>query len=155
MSLQDYATRKYDYLAFQKVDANKEAKLGLALYDEDTSGKICTGIQKLAQRWTMEFLTDLGSMPHLPNRGCEFLPLLRNGDLRTRNEIISVFSMASLTVSQNLQQEEYPGMPDDERLAEVELAYAEIQPGYLDLRVIIISRAGSSRAAILPIETLP
>lgn len=155
MSLQDYATRKYDFLAFQKVDATKEAQLGLALYDEDTSGKICTGIQKLAQRWALEFLTEQGSMTHLPNRGCAFVTLVRQGRLRSKADLTSAFAAANLTVEQSLKNEEYVGMSDDERLQSAELAQLFIQPGYIELRVIIVSRAGGSRAAILPIETLP
>ena len=155
MSLQDYANRKYDYLAFQKVDINKEAQLGLALYDEDTSGKICTGIQKLAQRWALEFLTEQGSMLHLPQRGCEFMTLVRFGRLRNRSDVASAFVAANLTVARNMQLEEYPNMLDDERLGAAELANVSIQPGFIDLRVIIVSRAGNSRAIIVPVETLP
>lgn len=155
MSLQDYANRKYDYLAFQNVDVSRETKLGLALYDEDTSGKICTGIQKLAQRWALEFLTELGSMVHRPDRGCEFMTLVRFGRLRNRADVSSAFVAANLTVARNLQLEEYPNMPDDERFEAAELANVSIQPSFIDLRVIIVSRAGNSRAVILPVETLP
>jgi hypothetical protein len=69
MALIDYARRKYDFLSLQNVNTARETKLGLALYSEDTAGKLCVGIQKLAQRWLLEFLTEIGSMPGLPTRG--------------------------------------------------------------------------------------
>ena len=155
MSLQDYANRKYDFLVFKNVDLSKEAQLGLALYDEDTNGKICTGIQKLAQRWAMEFLTEQGSMPHKPERGCGFMTWLRFGRLQNRTDAVSAFVAANMTIANNLTLEEYAGMPDDERFESAELSNLAILPGYMELRVIIVSRAGVSRLAILPIETLP
>lgn len=155
MSLQDYKNRKYDYLAFQNVDASKEARLGLALYDEDTSGQICTGIQKLAQRWALEFMTERGSMTHLPKRGCEFLTLVRQGRFRSTADITSAFAAVGLIIEQNLKNEEYADMPDDERFESAELAQALIQPGFVELRVLVISRAGEARPIIMPIATLP
>lgn len=154
MSLQDYATRKYDALAFQPVDGLKN-EIGLALYSEDTSGRITTGIQKLAQRWALEFLTEKGSMPFLPERGNAFMVFVRRGRLRTQIDVISTFVTAGLQISRNLRAEEYAGMPDDERFDSAELLNVEILPGYINIRVMIMSRAGISRAVVLPIETLP
>jgi len=155
MSLVDYANRKYDFLAFQNVNTLRESKLGLVLYAEDNSGKICVGIQKLAQRWTLEFLTELGSMPGLPDRGCAFLTLVRNGRLRTQLAVTQAFLDAALRIRVVLKDEEYDGMPDDERLDDVELESVAVLPGYISLRVMITSLAGDERAVIMPITTLP
>jgi hypothetical protein len=73
MALSDYINRKYDYLALQNTVGPGERKLGLELFNENTSGKITTGVQKLAQRWLLEFLTETGSIPALPDRGCLFM----------------------------------------------------------------------------------
>jgi len=154
MSLAEYANRKYDYLAFQGVKALGEARLGLALYAEDTSGQICVGIQKLAQRWALEFLTELGSMPGLPTRGSDFMTQVRQGSLRNEVDVVAAFGAASLYVERNLRNEEYENMPSDEQFDEAELTSVQFLPGYMNLRVMIYSRAGESRAAILPIETL-
>lgn len=155
MSLKTFANRKYDYLAFQPVDNRTDGLQDLALYDERTSGKICTGAQKLAQRWVLEFLTERGSMPYLPQRGCDFMRQLRRGRLRSQADIISEFVSADLAISQNLRGEEYEGMPDEERFERAILANVILQPGYADLRVIIVSRARETRTITLPIETLP
>lgn len=155
MSLTDYAGRKYDYLAFRNVRATGEARLGMALYDGDTSGQICVGIQKLAQRWALEFLTEVGSMPGLPLRGCAFMALVRTGVLRTQADVIAAFNTEDLYITRNLRNEEYEGMPDDERFADAALTSVAILPGYMNLHVMITSRAGDARAVILPVETLP
>ncbi len=155
MALADYANRKYDYLAFRNVAALGDQQLGLALYDGDTSGQICVGIQKLAQRWALEFLTERGSMPGLPARGCAFMTLVRRGVLRTQADVISAFNTEDLYITRNLRNEEYDGMPLDEQFADAELTSVAILPGYMNLHVMITSRAGAARAVILPVETLP
>lgn len=155
MPLKDFVNRKYDYLAFQPVADRRDGLKDLALFDERTSGKICTGAQKLAQRWALEFLTERGSMPYLPERGCDFMTQIRQGRVRTQNDIIANFTSASLAITRNLRQEEYEGMPDDERFDRALLVNVILHPGYADLRVIIVSRAGITRTVIFPVETLP
>lgn len=155
MSLQDFATRKYDVLAFQKIDGSTSSQVGMALYDEDQSGRICTGIQKLSQRWALEFLTEVGTMTYKSERGCDFMTLVRQGRLRTQADVIAAFNSAALLVDRNLRNEETDAMPNDERFDAAELMAAAVVSGYLYLRVMIMSRAGDGRAVILPIETLP
>jgi len=155
MSLADYAGRKYDYLAFRNVSAIGAKQLGLALYDEDTSGQICVGIQKLAQRWALEFLTEVGSMPAAPTRGSDFMTLVRQGVLRTQSDVLAAFAATNLFITRSLRNEEYANMPDDERFDEAELTSVQILPGYMNLSVMITSRAGDARAVIIPVETLP
>ena len=155
MSLQDYANRKYDALAFQAVDASTNGQMGMALYAEDNQGRICTGIQKLAQRWALEFLTETGSMPYKPNRGCQFMTLARQGRFRSQVDVIAAFNDAVLAISRNLQLEEPADMPLDERFANAELLAVGVFVGYADLRVMIVSRAGDARAVVIPVATLP
>lgn len=155
MAIADYAQRKYDLLGLQVSRTDLPSRVSLALYSEDSAGKICVGIQKLAQRWALEFLTELGSMPGLPTRGSDFMLRVRRGELRTQLDVIQSFNDAALRIRSTLQNEEYPDMPDDERLDDAELMSVAISPGYLNLRVMINSLAGTGRALILPIETLP
>lgn len=155
MAIADYAQRKYDFLGLQVARTDLASQVSLALYSEDSSGKICVGIQKLAQRWALEFLTERGSMPGLPERGSDFMLRVRRGELRTQLDVVQSFNDAALRIRSTLQNEEYVGMPTDERLDDAELMSAAIAPGYLNLRVMINSVAGTGRALILPIETLP
>jgi len=155
MSLQDYATRKYDYLALRNVDTTEKAKLGLELFTQEDSGQICTGIQKLAQRWLLEFLTETGSILAAPDRGCDFMIGVRQGRLRTVLNVRTTFSAADLDIRRNLRNEEYADMPDDERFGSAELTSATILAGFMRLDVKINSVAGTSRAIIVPVATLP
>lgn len=155
MSLADFANRKYDLLALQNANPAKETKLGLVLYDTDNSGRACVGIQKLAQRWALEFLTAKGSMPGLPDRGSSFMVLLNQNQLRTQLDVTQSFNASNLRLRVTLQEEEYDSMPDDERFEDAELVSVSILPGYLSLRVLITSRAGDARELILPVSTLP
>jgi len=155
MSLQDYAQRKYDYLGLRDGSPVKETRLGLELFNKTTSGQICTGVQKLAQRWLLEFMTETGSMPGLPDRGCDFMRYVRQGRLRTQLEVQALFSSAELDIHRNLQREEYDGMPDDERISSAELLSTAILPGYLQIRVKINNKQGDTREVIVPVETLP
>ena len=155
MSLADYATRKYDFLAFQNPDPRKERQLDMQLFSADTSGQLCVGAQKLAQRWTLEFLTEIGSMPGRPTRGCNFMTLVRQGRTRTRLDAVQSFYAAAIRIRTTLQGEEYNGMPTDERLDDVTLVDITFLPGYLNLKVNVRSLAGTARPLILPIETLP
>lgn len=155
MSLQDYAKRKYDYLAFRNVKKLGEAKLGLELFNKNDNGQICTGIQKLSQRWALEFLTEEGSMPGKPNRGADFMTIVRQGRLQSTPEIYGYFATASLTIKRNLRDEEYADMPADEKFSDATLLSVSFLPGYLSLSVLITSMAGDEREIILPIATLP
>lgn len=155
MSLQDYANRKYDYLSFRGVKPRGNAKIGLALYDDSSVGQICVGVQKLAQRWALEFLTEAGSMSGLPDRGCGFMIAVRRSALRSTLDVNTEFLASNLVIERNLKNEEYENMPDDERFLSADLTGLTFYPGYLELHVTVNSRAGTSRAVILPVDTLP
>ncbi|WP_353208386.1 hypothetical protein [Sphingorhabdus sp.] len=155
MSLQDYATRKYDYLALRNVDTTAKAQLGLELFTQVDNGQICVGVQKLAQRWLLEFLTETGSLLAAPDRGCDFMVAVRQGRLRNVLNVRTTFSAADLDIRRNLTNEEYEGMPADERFGSVELTNETILAGFMRLDVKINSAAGTSRAIIVPIATLP
>lgn len=155
MSISAYANRKYDYLGLQNVKPQGEALLGLELFTPTNSGQICTGVQKLAQRWALEFLTEEGSMPGLPERGNEFMRLVRQGRIRSAPEVRGFFATSALRIDRNLRNEEYENMPADERFASAELLGVSFLPGYLSLTVEVVSRAGSARQVILPISVLP
>lgn len=155
MGLQDYAGRKYDYLAFRNVAPTGNRRLEMLLYDDNSSGQVAVGVQKLAQRWALEFFTEEGSMPGLPNRGSTFMTKVRQGRLRTQADAVTAFNTAGLYITRNLVNEEYEGMPDDERFLSADLLSISFLPGFMQLHVMITSRAEDSRSIILPIDTLP
>lgn len=167
MPLSDYANRKYDYLALRNVNTKKKTRLGLELFTATDRGAVCVGPQKLAQRWLLEFMTEIGSMPGKPTRGCNFMRAARTGKFLTKLHVETEFSFSAVVVRRNLINEEYDTMPDDERFLSAELLSSVIVPDntvglktatsatYLQLTVKINSRAGSSRQVVVPIEILP
>lgn len=152
--MSDYTNRVYDYLALQ-VDVLNGGPVELALFNEKNLGQICVGAQKLAQRWLLEFMTELGSMPGLPTRGTNFMTVVRRGTIRTTAAIIAQFNFSAYTAKINLQNEETDAWPPDERFLGAELNSVIFAPGSAKLYVSIYSRAGNNRQIILPITTLP
>lgn len=150
-----YANRKYDFLALQNVGLNGDRQLSLALFSSESAGQVTAGVQKLAQRWLLEFMTELGSMPGLPGRGTEFMTMVRSGIIRTSAAMITQFNFAAHTAKINLAREENDTWPDDERIGAAELQSLAFEPGYAKLYVIVYSRAGNAREVLLPVSTLP
>ena len=149
------ANRAVDFLAAQNVQATGDNQLELALFSPTSSGYICAGVQKLAQRWLIEFMTEIGSMPGLPTRGTNFMTLVRYGRVRTAAAMALNFNFAAATARTNLANEENNNWPDDERIAGVALQSLEFSPGSAKLYVIVYSRAGTAREVLLPVATLP
>jgi hypothetical protein len=167
MALADYVGRTYDYLALRNTAATGERKIALELFDATTSGQITTGIQKLAQRWLLEFLTERGTMIGRPDRGCEFMRLARQGRFRLPIDVRAAFSAADAVIRVNLALEETDATPNDERFASAELLNVGLLPSsavtqqsgtsavFLTLGVRIVSLAGDTRNVVVPIEILP
>jgi hypothetical protein len=155
-SVKDYVGRKIDILAFQGAEVGKETQLSMVLAAEGEGGLITTGIQKLAQRFLLEFLTELGSLPYDTGRGTSFMTELRLGRIRTTIEAEQEFFLATDLARINLVNEEPADMPDDEKFAAVVLqdpGGLVIAGDKLTLRMILTSVAGDSRPIILPLRT--
>ncbi len=154
-TIADYLDRKFDILAFKPNKANTPTSQELAADNE--SGLICTGVQKLAQRWTLEFLTPVGTIPYKTSRGCFFIQNIISGNIRTDVDVIAFFSSASSEVARNLLSEESTETDSpDERYASASLDSFSIgSDGKLTLNVTITSQAGSIRSIILPIAVAP
>lgn len=148
----DYVDRRIDVLALRGAQAFGEVQLSQTLFDEQSAGEICTGTQKLAQRFVLELLTEEGSMRFLPERGCRFMTDIRFGRLHTEQDVETSFLFSLVNVTRNLQNEETDEMEDDERFASATLLAIAILPGFLSLSVQVTSLAGTSRKVILPLS---
>ena len=153
MAITDYIGRQYDYLALRTNSGG--GQVGLELFNAQTAGEICVGIQKLSQRWALEFLTIRGSLPFLPTRGSDFMATARAGSINSALSAFTAFAQASIGVAQNLRNEETDDMPPDERYGDAELLSVSFLPGYLNMTIGISSLSGATRKLILPIATLP
>ena len=148
-----YLGRQYDVLALRGAVAAGSVELTQSLFDGAVDGEICVGIQKLAQRWILEFLTENGSMRFQPDRGCRFVTDLKTGRLRTIADVVTSFGFSAFTITNNLQLEETDEMPDDERFDRAELVETTISGDTVSLRVRVVSLAEDVREVILPIST--
>lgn len=147
--------RVYDVLAFQGAKRIGEVRLEQILFDEVAAGMLCTGIQKLAQRFVLELLTEQGSMFYLPDRGTQFMTQFRQGYLRNETDVFIAFNIALNDAELNLTAEELATDPDDERYASATLDSVTIAAGTVVLYVTLMSRAGTIRKVILPVATTP
>ena len=153
MALSDYQGRVVDVMAFQGADPFGKFSLDPALISSTSGGFLCTGIQKLAQRWILEFLTEKGSLRYLPLRGCTFLTAARAGNLTTELDVFQAFLLSKNAMENNLFNEETGLEPADERYNSCSLNSVVISQDTVTLNFTIVSRAGSSRKIIIPIDT--
>lgn len=154
----DYTGRKVDILAFNGSFSDKQFELEQSIYNKtQTSGLVCAGVQKLAQRWVIEFLTPLGTIPYLPTRGSSFLNDVRSGKLRTELDATVSFNYARDQVADNLRLEDNSDTyPEDEKYAGAELLSVNVVQGSkITLSVQINSIAGSARVFVVPVAVVP
>jgi len=150
-TIADYQGRKFDIMAFQPKPS--ETKFEQALTSYDSGGLICVGIQKLAQRWVLEFLTPVGSMPYIPGRGTSFMRKIRYNGNSTNIDIVAFFGTAAEEIRINFLKEDRLIDPDDERYSSASLDGFSINADKkLVLNVSILSVAGTARKVIIPIS---
>ncbi len=147
----DYAGRTVDISVFRAPGDAENADLTMSLFGDD-GGQVCTGIQKLAQRWVLEFFTVPGSMPYEPDRGARLVQKARGGSLLTELDVFQQFNLDYDNIQRGLVNEEGDSDPADERYAGSSLDSVTIGGDYLTLGVSIYSRAGSARPVILPVS---
>lgn len=150
-TIADYQGRTFDILAFQP--ASNTTELSQSLVSSSNGGLICTGVQKLAQRWVLEFLTPTGSIPYKPSRGSSFLINVRAGNVQNNVDVVAYFSAAEAELATNLKNEDKVTDPTDERYDTATLdGFSLTDDGKLILEVTVLSVAGTSRNVILPIS---
>lgn len=154
-SVSDYLGRRVDVLAFPGARAAGAAPLGQDVLLD--GGRLCVGVQKLAQRWLLEFLTGRGTMRYAPDRGTDFVAELRAGGLRTEADVQAAFLTARLAAGKRLRAEDAADDgPDDEKYADAALLSVAVRPDRtLVLGVEVTSLAGTSRKVILPLTVGP
>lgn len=148
----DYQGRTIDVLAYDGATPAGEVLLEQVMAQPGESGKIATGMQKLAQRFILELFTETGSMLYFPERGTLFLTEARRGLFRTQADVFASFARALVDIQRNLQLEEADTDPPDERYQTARILDVTFIDGVASVRVFITSRAGSARQVILPIN---
>lgn len=151
MDITQYIGRTVDVLAYRNGMPSGEVQLTADLADELDSGQIGTGIQKLAQRFLLELLTEKGSMIYLPTRGCDFMRQARLGSWQTVMDIMSSFSASLVDIKENLITEQSSSDPTDEQFSDAELVNVTLNAGSATIYVRVVSAAGTARTFITPI----
>jgi len=152
MAITDYIGRKIDILAYYTDETGiGETKLEQTMTPTGTGGVITTGIQKLSQRFTLELLTERGSMIYRPTRGCQFMREARLGYLRTPLDVMASFSASLTDIKRNLQLEESESDSSDERFASATVISVSLTGGNASVYVQVTSQAGSTRTVIAPL----
>ena len=147
----DYTGRQIDVLAFDGATPRGEVALQQTLAQPGEGGKITAGIQKLAQRFLLELLTEQGSMLYNPHRGSTFMTEVRLGLLRTQVDVYGSFARAVDQITDNLIGDESASDPLDERFASAAINSIAVAPGAAHIYVSLTSRDGTARPVILPI----
>ena len=151
----DYINRKFDLLALRGARPAGDTLLDQTLIGADAAGEVCTGVQKLAQRWVLHFLTVRGSMRFLPLRGSTFMAEFWRGEMRTEADVVTSFAIAEAEIRRAMQNEETPADHPEEQLERATLLEIAISADGISLQIEVTSAAGTSRQVILPIPHLP
>ena len=124
----------------------------IALSTVGTTGESVIGPVKVAQMFTSAFLTELGTNTYYPDYGTDFMTYLRNGLIRTDQEVVTYFNAGAAAALFYLGSTVTDDTPDDEILESARLDHFELEPPYLFLYVTLLTRAGIARDIVLPVS---
>jgi len=149
MATADYVGKTIDLWAFQQLKGGSDLLEQSMLLP--VPGYICTGIEKLIQRWIVEFFTKQGSMPFQPTRGSTFMTAFSRGELQIEADLIAEFGFAAEQIFNTIVSATPENAPPEEVLQTAVLNEMSILADQIQLIVTITSAAGTSRQVILPI----
>lgn len=152
----DYVGREFDLLAFQGAEPVGDVLLSQTIFSAADMGEVCTGVQKLAQRWLLHLLTKRGSMRYNQVDGTDFITDARSGRWQSEEDILESYEFAAADVAAYMLAEEDDNMNDEDRFESAELLQLALLPNNsVSLTIKINSLAGNSRKVILPIALSP
>lgn len=149
----NYANRSLDITFLKGVKASGRVTLEQVLFKSGNSGEVCTGIQKLIQRWVLMLLTPKGSMTFNPARGTTFMADLVSA--YSYSDIDSIFRLCNMDACLQVKKEESDSMRKEERLERVELQSIEFLKDSVLISVKLTSKFGEAAPVVLPINTNP
>lgn len=149
----DYSERSKDILILQDVSPDKKTTQPVTLRFGSPSS-FCAGIQKVAQRYLVMFMTMLGSQRYYPTFGTEFLSKLTVGNL-ARIDFIHLFNFANARILNKFREydEKNKVVFDDEKLesASLENIIIDNKTGSVKLRVKLLTKAGENASILIPL----
>lgn len=147
-----YAGRDVDIVAYAGASTSGEVTLLQDLAQPNLGGEICTGIQKLVQRFVIKLFTIAGSVKYLPAKGCEFLTDVYSGKLRSSADVFLSFSVAIADMRRQFSAEDLLMAFDDEKFQSAVLTKVQLSGDGIVLYITLTSQAGTAAQAILPIS---
>lgn len=153
----DYADRRADMLAFRGMfpaSTDREQLLAQELVRPGDGGALIAGIEKLAQKVLITLFKKTGSCIYRPRDGCRFMIDAELGYWRTAADVSLSFVSARYDVRQQIQADESPDDPDDERWGSLILNGVTLFGDTVTLRMTLLSLAGTEYTFLSPI-TVP
>jgi hypothetical protein len=149
----DYTERTKDISILQYPDASIiDTQTVLPQFGKHA--RFCSGVQKLAQRYTIILLTNITSQPEFPTFGTSLLFTLKSGispvDRITAGQI---FNLASYKAVEALRayQSGKSSLHADEKIVNASLVNVGLYGGYAAFDVKINTEAGTSVPFLVPL----
>ena len=111
------------------------------------------GIQRLVNRWALEFLTEQGSDPLDPDRGTAFMSLVGSNVSATRDlEEICRIAVSKANRRMALYEAQYPPESTEDAFASATITELTVSPGDfgITLRVRIRNQEGTAATISVP-----
>ena len=118
------------------------------------SGAFVSGVQKLAQNFAAELLTQRGSVRFDPSYGSRFPGELRGYNMISLDDIHGVLARGIHDVVTNIRSRERMTDTADEMLADAAILDLRQQLDRVVVSIRIVTEAGSSLVVRLPIELM-
>jgi hypothetical protein len=155
----EYNGRSVDLEMMQSI-LHPEGITPLELSFTSVSAKIITGIQKLAQRYTLLLLTQVGDVFFDAEQGTTFWEDMLLGAAQNAGQVNMAFNFASIDAVSQMQLEDaddtYGSIPNDERISSATLTDFNVDrmSGTLYLEVLLTSQAGETYTYVLPVTVV-
>lgn len=150
----NYIDKPVDFVAWHGPTYTGWSRLSQCLFSEETKSEVCTGIQKLVQRWLSIFLTPLGTMTFNKSRGTRFMVDIYS--CNTEKDVFMTFQLNnSLAIDQLKQEERESETKEDEKLKSITLTGITLILGSASLNIHVVSQTGEETEIVLPIDTNP
>jgi hypothetical protein len=151
-SILSYAGRTVDLVAYRGVYPNTtNQRLSQSLIGDADGGQLCTGLDKICQRFLFIFLTPKGSMLYSPLTGTAFMLVAMQQGFRTVADVQLAFGSSRLDAVRQMKAVEVTTDPLDEQLDSVTLLGVTLSAETASLSISIVTQAGTSRTLIAPI----
>ena len=153
---ENYSNRQVDIELLQTIlKPNELQQVNLSL--ADTTPKIVTGLQKVAQRYAHLFLSTVGEVKFDRRQGALILSNILGGRVQNNGQLQVVFANANSNVLSQMRGDDaasvYGDIQPDERIVDARLVDSDIDfaSSTVYLRVQILTQAGTTITYVVPV----